>query len=483
MVKQKRKSVNWKRLYEAAAKECLELRAKNAQLEGRIAALERQLGLDSTTSSKPPSTDGFKKPIRKPISNRGDEGAKNSGGQVGHEGDTLKQTTHPDEVIIHSINTCAACGADLSGVEAKRVTRRQEFDVVTKKRVIEHQVQTKICTCGRCVSGKFPPNITAPVQYGSKIKAAAVYLAGQFMGKDRVSEALYDLFGLSISDTTILGYETQLAQNLEAFCKEVSFKVITAPVKHADETSIRGKGVTGWMHVLCTENLVCFHSSKTRACPWTWMQGILVTDHCGIYNHLKVPRAYCNTHHTRELKAIIKYDGDTWATEMRRLLVESYWCKKTGRLTEKIRQHFADRYDSILQSALSYYAALPPFKINSKAKRPGHNLALRLLDTKEGTLMFMYISRVPYTNNPAESPIRPIKTQQKVCGPYRTIQGPKNFAAIRSLIVTVKKNCGNVLDAIGQALSGPVNFNAILPNYREQLLLPAPEQAMAFNSS
>jgi len=33
MVKQKRKSVNWKKLYEAAAKERLELRAKNAQLE------------------------------------------------------------------------------------------------------------------------------------------------------------------------------------------------------------------------------------------------------------------------------------------------------------------------------------------------------------------------------------------------------------------------------------------------------------------
>jgi len=35
------------------------------QLEGRIAELESQLGKDSHNSSKPPSSDGLKKPPRK----------------------------------------------------------------------------------------------------------------------------------------------------------------------------------------------------------------------------------------------------------------------------------------------------------------------------------------------------------------------------------------------------------------------------------
>ena len=38
--------------------------AENAELKARIAELERQLGLNSSNSGKPPSSDGLKKPAR-----------------------------------------------------------------------------------------------------------------------------------------------------------------------------------------------------------------------------------------------------------------------------------------------------------------------------------------------------------------------------------------------------------------------------------
>jgi len=41
-----------------------ELRAQNAALVVRVAELERQLGLNSGNSGKPPSSDGLKKPAR-----------------------------------------------------------------------------------------------------------------------------------------------------------------------------------------------------------------------------------------------------------------------------------------------------------------------------------------------------------------------------------------------------------------------------------
>ena len=40
------------------------LSAENAALKARIAELERRLGLNSSNSSKPPSSDGLKKPAR-----------------------------------------------------------------------------------------------------------------------------------------------------------------------------------------------------------------------------------------------------------------------------------------------------------------------------------------------------------------------------------------------------------------------------------
>jgi hypothetical protein len=43
---------------------CLELEAKIARLEADLAEIKRRLGLNSRTSSKPPSSDGLARPCR-----------------------------------------------------------------------------------------------------------------------------------------------------------------------------------------------------------------------------------------------------------------------------------------------------------------------------------------------------------------------------------------------------------------------------------
>src|SRR5208337_3190241 len=85
-----------------------------AQLEARIAELERQLGLNS---GKPPSSDGLKKkPVR--VSSLRERSGKKPGGQKGHAGKTLSRTETPDATIDHFPETCPECGGPLNKTAA-----------------------------------------------------------------------------------------------------------------------------------------------------------------------------------------------------------------------------------------------------------------------------------------------------------------------------------------------------------------------------
>ena len=101
------------------------LRRENAELRERIAELERRLNKNSSNSSKPPSSDGLKKPPRTK-SLRGKSGKK-SGGQVGHKGRTLRQVA--DRIEPHAADCCRHCHAGLTPAMVTNVAKRQVFDL------------------------------------------------------------------------------------------------------------------------------------------------------------------------------------------------------------------------------------------------------------------------------------------------------------------------------------------------------------------
>ena len=77
-----------------------------AQLNQTIQELKEQLNKNSQNSSKPPSSDGFKKPapksLRKPS-------GKKVGGQNGHQGKHLAVIAAPDEIVRHMPSAYEGC--------------------------------------------------------------------------------------------------------------------------------------------------------------------------------------------------------------------------------------------------------------------------------------------------------------------------------------------------------------------------------------
>src|SRR5690554_2580439 len=113
-------------------KELAETKALLKAALERIAQLERQLGLNSRNSSKPPSSDNEK--ARKVRRRRAGSG-RSQGGQPGHTGHC--RALLPEEQVDHMLSYfpshCDACGLELSELEATgKLIRHQVFDVVPK---------------------------------------------------------------------------------------------------------------------------------------------------------------------------------------------------------------------------------------------------------------------------------------------------------------------------------------------------------------
>jgi len=451
---------------ESLRTENIELRTKNAALQAQIDELNRRLGLNSSNSSKPPSSDGLKKPPRpRTVSLREPSGRK-SGGQKGHRGETLRQIAEADEIVDHYPTTCEQCAAPLTPEMAtEEYIARQVFDLPEPQPLVvtEHRAHTCECSqCGGQTQAAFPAKVTAPVQYGERIAAIVVYLLHfQFIPEDRLVELMADLFGVKLAAATIARMSVVCANHFRGFVDVVCQFIKAAAVKCLDETGFRIGGKTKWLHIAATKWLTFYRVDPKRGSLLDGLLGIVVHDHWKPYYKLKgVIHALCNAHHLRELRALFETGDEPWALRMFHLLrrashAVNLACQRGEPLRQSLIDRFTRRYNEIVAEGIAFHEAQIPLPTSGSRgrapRRPGHNLLLRLQEHQGDVLRFLNDPRVPFTNNLAEQAARMMKLKQKISGGFRSEQGALDFATIRSLISTAKKQGWNVIDTLTQS--------------------------------
>lgn len=330
--------------------------------------------MNSSNSSKPPSSDGYSKPP--PRSQRVRSGKK-PGGQKGHEGHNMAIPHDPDDTIPCIPERCSEC-ARLADCMSKNVLEPAEsrfvVEAVMSLKVREYR-SMRVTACpmsdGECPSGesrgRFPNNVTAYVQYGDSFAAIAGILNTYgAVSISRTSDIISSMFGISMSTGTVDSLVRRCSESVEDALACIREELSEQEVCHFDETGVRCNGRLVWIHSSSTPDLTYQTVNEKRGIDGIVENGVL-KGFKGIAVHdcwhpywqfWQAKHAVCCAHLLRELTAIEEMEPEhRWSHEFKELLLqmksekESALANGCQQLEGESLRRLDDQYDEILRLA------------------------------------------------------------------------------------------------------------------------------------
>jgi transposase len=452
-----------------------ELTATVKELNQTIKELKEQLNKNSKNSSKPPSSDGLKKPAVKKDRSLREKSGKKKGAQKGHDGNHLSLVAEPNHIQNHMHEDCEHCPMHAKCLLAAEVKEtRYEIDAEVAVNVTAHNlidVQDCPMHCG-AKKGTFPSDIKAAVQYGKNLQAMVVaFNTVGAVSVNRTHEILSSVFNIPLSTGTIKNMVTRCADSLKDTKEKIRLILIKLGLIHCDETGTRVDGKTWWVHDASNSQFTYLTISQKRgrigmeeADVLPHARGIIVHDCWGSYwKYTDVIHGICCAHLLRELNGVIEnHPEQTWAIRFRKLLLDMKKVKETALQKGKDEvsyyhlHKFDTEYDDIIKTA---YAENPlpettEKKRGRRKKSKVLNLICRLDNYKASVCLFIKNFCVPFDNNQAERDLRMVKVKTKVSGCFRSEEGAQEYLTIMSYIGTAHKHGINAFTAIREALNG-----------------------------
>jgi hypothetical protein len=450
-----------------------ELAGQVADLEERLARLERLLSRNSGNSSMPPSADGL--PGRKAPEPR-KRGGKNRrpGKQPGAPGAHLAWRDDPDDTVpLFPAGPCP-CGRDLAGAADLGVSgSRQVIDVpLAAATVTQYDSHAVECACGRVCEAPPPAASGEPgtVTWGLNARALAVFLmVVHHVPVERCADILESLSGIRPSDGFVHSLLARAAKAVRGVNMLIRALVITAAVICADETPIRvGPGPKSgkrYLLVACTNLLTCYFLGDRSLASFDGFVfpdlsgSVTVHDRYQNYDAFgEVAHQLCCAHVLRDLEdAAQSWPGAVWpgqaADALRALIHAANQARAKGLAAVPGDETVADLrlFRHAVLAGLQEVRRVPGARSRQK---PGRLLLECLRNREADILRFLADTRIPPTSNQAERDLRPAKTQQKVSGRLRSETATRNRYAIRGYTSTAVKHGKDALTSVRDALAG-----------------------------
>lgn len=454
------KTIYYKNKYEIEKEENEKLQDQLKEKDDYIAKIRGQLEKNSTNSSKPSSTDGFKKRIH----SFREKTDREQGAQKGHEYHAPKLVDNPDKVVkLRKKRTCK-CGGKIEYNE--KIIKRQLIDLLTKYYTIEYQGQIGKCNkCGRIYRPQFPKNINNAVNYGNSVKGFSMILSDYGnIAVDKIQEIIGVLTNTDGPvGGSIMKWKNEFYQKISPICEDIKEALLKEPVINHDETPYRENGKQQYAIGAFTENLSLIECNGGREKEafdamniFPRYGGTIVGDHYALNESFNGQTAFCNAHTIRTAKGVL----DVRAESMAKQYIDFMYNLKNEVDKSEQNKLSKERFEVIKREYIelleNWKEQFNKFMIGRDTKYYDEERKLinLLLNYVDGHLLFAKNSLIPFTNNLAERGLRPLKSKIKVIGGFREKYYADGYCKTLSIIQTSQKQKQNPCKIFGEIFSG-----------------------------
>jgi transposase len=437
-----------------------------------LRSLANRLGEDSTTSSRPPSSDDpYRRDERgKPASDAGAAPAappgkacepdekkpgRSPGKQFGAKGFWRAMPIVTSAEVPHAPIVCAACGAALAPdlerrcVGAHNSLELARGDMSLRVTATKHVYFAVRCRCGRDNVERPRVGLRSDVEgrrrnllmserclVGPMLATFIAALSLRLrMSRDKIREFLRDWLGLQLGVATIERCIHEIGLASEPIVEQLVQDVRAAEIVHIDETPwYQGRDLR-WMWVATTAVETVFRIASRRKEELTALigdafLGWLVTDGYVAYrNHPR--RQRCLAHLIRKGLALAEgwYDG---GSGFGRDLV-----RDLRRLIERVHDGEGGDAPAVkrLMARIQWNCQCNRHEAENKVRE----LAGEILNDWDAVVAFVHDPSLPPTNNDAERALRHAVIARRISFGTRTDEGSRFYAAALSVIETCRR--------------------------------------------
>jgi transposase len=448
--------------------ECTKLRSEIDELRAELKRLKQQLNLNSSNSSKPPSSDPPWQ--RRPPSS---PSGRKPGGQPGHPGH-FRTPLQPTSVLVYVPASCESCGHALSQEPAPAdpsVLRHQVLELPQQPiEIVEHQSHARTCPCCGHVTRKPIPAEFKSSIVGPRLSAMLAYwVAKGHVSRRFVLEMLGSVYKVPLSLGTLAACEMEMAAALEKPYQAIQQTVREAAAVHVDETGWRCFQQRSWVWVASAAKAVFYGIYPTRgSCELHALLGNLQSartvhsDRYGAYNAIALEnRQLCWAHLIRDFVRLV--DLKEGAQVLGQAGLDA--AKAAFELWYRFKDGLIERIELSLEmhSIRDKLKRMLECEQYASASKTARSFAKRILTHFQALWRFVDKEGVEPTNNEAERMLRTMVQWRKNSYGCHSPEGCRFAERMLSVIQTLRKQSGNILDYLTAALTAHRASNLPVP--------------------